>query len=132
MQSTGLLAKVNKTGIRQVLINLVSNAIKYSRSSGNIWISFGLFENCVKLTIKDEGCGIRQEEIPLIFNKFYRAAGSELEKGSGLGLYIVKLLTESMGGTVTAVSEQNTGSAFTVSFPIARSVAAPSMAQETV
>jgi two-component system sensor histidine kinase/response regulator len=130
VQSMGLFAWANKTGIRQVLVNLVSNAIKYNRSDGKIWIHFDAGKDCIKVTIKDEGCGIRRDEIPRIFSKFYRAVGSESVKGAGLGLYIVKLLTESMGGTVEVVSEQTAGSAFILSFPMAQAVEAPCSAQE--
>ena len=129
MQNMRLTAKANQTGVRQVLINLLSNAIKYNRQGGKVWIDFGEHNDWVDVTIKDEGCGIPQDELSRIFHKFYRAAGSELVKGAGLGLYIVKLLTESMGGKIIVASEQGAGSAFTVSFPTAQAVA-PCSAQE--
>lgn len=115
-KSPPLLVRGNKTAVKQVLANLLSNAVKYNREGGRIWVSFDEVNPWIDLTIKDEGCGIPRDELSCIFNKFYRAAGSKLVKGAGLGLHIVKLLTESMGGKITAASEQGAGSAFTVSF----------------
>jgi signal transduction histidine kinase len=119
-----LLVRANKTAARQVLVNLLSNAVKYSREGGRIWISFKEVDSRIEVAIKDEGCGIHREELSHIFNKFYRAAGSEQVKGAGLGLHIVKLLTESMEGKVIAESEQGAGSSFTVSFLEARATTA--------
>ena len=65
--------------------------------------------------VKDEGCGIRREELPRIFDKFYRAGGSEKVKGAGLGLFIVKVLVEAMGGNIMVVSDPGEGAQFTVS-----------------
>ncbi len=77
----------------------------------------------MSVSIKDEGRGIRQDELPRIFEKYYRATGSEQVKGAGLGLYIVNLLMESMGGKITVKSDQGAGSTFTVSFVKAEGVA---------
>jgi len=106
----------NSTAIRQVLMNLLSNAVKYNRYGGRVWITVERMLDGVDISITDEGCGILQDETPKIFNKFYRAVGSEQIKGAGLGLYIVKLLIEAMGGKISAVSGPGVGSTFTVSF----------------
>ncbi len=108
--------RVNRTAARQVLVNLLSNAKKYSPQSSRIWIYFDEHPETVSLSIKDEGCGIPQDELTRIFRKYYRAQGSERVKGAGLGLYIVHLLVKSMGGKITVTSEQGAGSTFTVSF----------------
>ena len=76
------------------------------------------------VSIRDEGNGIDRDEFPRIFDKFYRVAGNEQIKGAGLGLYIVKLLTEAMGGKVTVKSDRYAGSTFTVSLPKANAEAA--------
>jgi signal transduction histidine kinase len=107
----------NSTAIRQVLINLLSNAIKYNRYGGKVWIKVEEANKQVIITIKDEGGGIPRDEIPKIFDKFYRGAGSEQIKGAGLGLYIVKLLMEAMGGKIMAASTPGDGSMFSASFP---------------
>ncbi len=106
----------NKTALRQVLINIFSNAIKYNREGGKIWACFEVFDNHTNITLRDEGCGISKDEIPRIFEKFYRAGGSEAVKGAGLGLYIVKVLTESMGGKITVTSSPGFGSTFILTF----------------
>jgi two-component system, sensor histidine kinase and response regulator len=106
----------NGTAIRQILINLVSNAVKYNRKGGTVGITFDTRNDRVNISIRDEGYGIAKAEIGHIFDKFYRAAGSERIKGAGLGLYIVRLLTKAIGGVVTVVSRPGHGSAFTVSF----------------
>ncbi len=121
--NTTSLVQGNETAIRQIMINLVSNAVKYNRKGGTVRISFDNKNDRVDISIKDEGCGMTDADIAHIFDKFYRAAGSERIKGAGLGLYIVRLLTNAMGGTVTVASMPGAGSVFTVSFIKANSVA---------
>ena len=106
----------NSTAARQVLMNLLSNAIAYNRHGGKVWITAEEMHDRVDISITDEGCGIQQDEIPRIFDKFYRVIGSEQNKGSGLGLYIVKILIQAMSGTINAKSKPGVGSTFTVSF----------------
>jgi len=115
----------NGTAIRQILINLVSNAIKYNRKGGTVRISCDDKDDEVDITIRDEGSGISNAELAHIFDKFYRAAGSERIKGAGLGLYIVKLLTYAMGGAVSVISQPGKGSIFTVSFIKVKTAALP-------
>jgi signal transduction histidine kinase len=106
----------NAVAIRQVLINLLSNAIKYNRKQGKIWVFTRETEDSVEISVKDTGYGIPEEEMPRIFEKFYRTKGSEQAQGSGLGLYLVKLLMDAMGGAGAVNSEEGVGSTFTVSF----------------
>jgi len=115
----------NGTAIRQIIINLVSNAIKYNRKGGTVLISIDDKNDRVNISIRDDGKGISSDDIAHIFDKFYRAAGSERIKGAGLGLYIVRLLTNAMGGEVTVASQPGTGCTFTVSF-----IAAPNAARD--
>ncbi len=110
------LVQGNGTAIRQVLINLVSNAVKYNRKGGTVRISIDDKTDRVDVSIKDDGYGISNADIVHIFDKFYRAAGSERVKGMGLGLYIVRLLANAMGGSVAVESQLLQGSVFTVSF----------------
>jgi two-component system sensor histidine kinase/response regulator len=121
-KSASPLVSANRTAVRQVLLNLLSNAIKYNRDGGRIWISFAEGPDSLRVVIQDEGNGINCGELHKIFDKFYRAAGSEGVKGTGLGLFIVKLLTEAMGGTVTVSSQPGLGSTFTVSLVKAEAV----------
>ncbi len=124
VNSTTSAVQGNSIAVRQVLINLVSNAVKYNRAGGKVWVSFDDRNGWVDISITDEGQGMPPAELVRIFEKFYRAAGSERQKGAGLGLYIVKQLTEAMGGKVMVASQPGTGSTFTVSFPKTDAVAA--------
>jgi signal transduction histidine kinase len=107
----------NATAIRQVLINLISNALKFSRAGGTVWISVTEDAQGAHLTVKDNGCGIPPKDLPRIFDRFYRAAGTEHIKGTGLGLYIVKLLINALAGTLSVESTPGSGTTFTVSLP---------------
>ena len=116
MKSAPSCVAANRTAVRQVLLNLLSNAVKYNRDDGKVWVSFDEQNDLMGVSIRDEGCGVRRDELPRIFEKFYRAAGSGQVKGAGLGLYIVKLLMEAMGGKITVKSDKGAGSTFTASF----------------
>ncbi len=116
INKTRFMVKGDRTAVRQVLVNLVSNAVKYNRRGGKVRISFNDTGSCLQISIQDEGCGVSSDELPRIFDKFYRAAGSERKKGAGLGLYIVKLMAHAMGGKITVSSNIGEGSVFTVTF----------------
>lgn len=116
LSDSSCMAKGNITAIRQVLINLLSNAVKYNRKQGKIWAFTKETIDQIEVSVKDTGHGIAEEELPMIFDKFYRARGSEKAKGTGLGLYLVKLLMEAMGGKVVVKSRETVGSLLTVSF----------------
>jgi signal transduction histidine kinase len=108
--------------LKQVLVNLISNAIKYNRSSGKIDITLRAEGQNVKVEIKDTGRGIPAEHIPQLFQKFFRAADSESEaKGTGLGLAICKGIVEAHGGSITVESEVGTGSTFAFTLPLDQS-----------
>ncbi|HUI46873.1 MAG TPA: response regulator [Nitrospirota bacterium] len=116
INKTRFLVRGDRTAVRQVLVNLVSNAVKYNRRGGKVRLSFNDAGSCLQISVQDEGCGVSSEELPRIFDKFYRAGGSERKKGAGLGLYIVKLMALAMGGKITASSTIGAGSTFTVTF----------------
>lgn len=120
VNDTSVPALCNRTAIKQVLINLISNAVKYNRSDGKVWISLKETENRIDVAITDEGKGISYAELPKVFEKYYRAAGSEKIKGAGIGLYIVRLLLGAMDGTIQADSNPGLGSTFTFSLPRTR------------
>ncbi len=116
INETRFMVKGHRTAVRQVLVNLISNAVKYNRRGGKVWISFDDTGPCLQISVQDEGCGISHEELPFIFDKFYRAAGSERIKGAGLGLYIAKLIAQAMAGEITVSSTIGVGSVFTATF----------------
>ncbi len=103
----------------QVVINLLSNAMKYTPKNGNITIALAEEKDLVRIFVQDTGEGIPPQAIPYIFERFYRADASRnrLTGGSGIGLAIVKSIVEAHGGTVTVQSVAGQGSRFVVSLP---------------
>jgi len=110
---------IDQDAIKQALINLVDNAIKYSEESKVILIGFREGESTVEIIIKDQGIGIPAEDLGKIFEQFYRAPQAEAlnVKGAGLGLKIVKHIMAAHKGDVLAQSEVGKGSTFTLIFP---------------
>jgi signal transduction histidine kinase len=110
----------NMPALRQVLINLLSNAMKFNRPGGSIRVSINESDQTINISVQDEGAGIPEQDLPKIFDKFFRGAGAAGSHGSGLGLYVVRLLTEAMRGTVTVTSSPGDGTTFTVALEKAR------------
>jgi signal transduction histidine kinase len=112
---------------RQVLANLVSNALKFSPQPQPVEVTVVMDGQEALVSVRDHGCGIAAEHLPKIFEKFYRVKGEGSPKapGSGLGLYICKLLVEAQGGRIWAESAPGQGSTFsyTVRVVEARSAA---------
>jgi signal transduction histidine kinase len=104
--------------IEQIMINLIENAIRYTEK-GSIDISLFTVRDFVKVEVKDTGSGIPKEDIPHLFDRFYRVEKSRSRQygGSGLGLAIVKNLVELHGGTITVSSKVGEGTVFELSFP---------------
>ena len=105
----------DKNRLTQITENIINNARKYAKSE--IKISLEKSESQIFLRFRDFGKGIPDEDMPFIFDKFYRGKNCEEEQGSGLGLYIVKYLTEKMGGEVLLHNHDN-GLEVIISFPI--------------
>ncbi len=116
-ENTEILADPDR--LKQVIVNLLSNAIKYSKENGIISLSIFEKKDVVGFYIKDNGIGISEEELPLIFERFYRTDKSRNRAtgGTGIGLTIVKSIMEAHGGRVLAESRKEEGSKFTVIFP---------------
>lgn len=112
-----LYAKINPIIFREVLTNLVNNAIKYTPSGGSVELSSVKIGNKINIAISDTGEGIKEEDLENIFEKFYRATSTK-EQGSGLGLYLAKRQVEKMGGKISVESTVGQGSTFIISFPI--------------
>lgn len=107
--------------LRQVLSNLIDNALRYTSESDSIEVGITQVEKLLRITISDTGTGIDSKDIPHIFDRFYRTDKSRSREsgGSGLGLAIVKALVETQGGVITAQSAGiNNGTIVTISFPI--------------
>jgi two-component system, OmpR family, phosphate regulon sensor histidine kinase PhoR len=107
--------------LEQTLLNLLLNAIKYNQPGGEVRVEVGRAEDSVRISVCDTGIGIPADEIPRIFERFYRVdkARSRQTGGTGLGLSIVKHNVERMGGAITVESQLGKGSVFTLVFPAA-------------
>jgi len=105
--------------LAQVFSNLITNAIKYNRPKGNVKVALREKEDSMAIDIEDSGIGIQKEQLPYIFDQFYRvkATDGKKSKGSGLGLSIAKKIVEVHGGTIQVTSELGKGSTFTVCLP---------------
>jgi two-component system sensor histidine kinase BaeS len=99
--------------LSQVMVNLLTNALKATPSGGSVRVEARASDEGVKIDVSDTGSGIKKDELPFVFERFYRAS----EGGLGIGLTIVKELVEAHGGTVAVQSEPGVGSTFTVSLP---------------
>jgi signal transduction histidine kinase len=107
--------------LKQVLINLVSNAIKYNGENGRITINAYCANNCLCLTVTDTGPGISPQDVEHLFDRFYRIPGSEhTAEGSGLGLTIAHKIVEQHQGQISVSSELGKGTTFTVQLPLGR------------
>ncbi len=113
---------VRGSGLRleQALVNLLDNAVKFNHPGGEVRIEASRSDDAkVRITVSDNGIGIPSEDLPRVFERFYRVDKSRSREvgGTGLGLAIVKHAIESMGGSVSAESQLGKGSKFTLSMP---------------
>ncbi len=105
--------------LKQVLLNLIDNALKYTPAGGRVWLSVYPEGAWAKLEVRDNGIGIAPEELGRVFDRFYRAErASRGAGGSGLGLSIVSRVVRAHGGRVTVESKPGEGSTFTVWLPL--------------
>ena len=105
--------------LKQVVVNLVANALNYTPNGGNVWIQLEDGEESVQLIIKDDGIGIHPKETQRIFERFYRVdkARSRNSGGTGLGLAIVKHIVDLHHGEIEVASEEQKGTTFTIRLP---------------
>jgi two-component system, OmpR family, phosphate regulon sensor histidine kinase PhoR len=124
-----LTVVANRDLIEQVLVNLVDNAIKYTSEGGRVEVRATQQERRVTVSIIDTGIGIMSQDLPRIFERFYRVdkARSRQSGGTGLGLSIVKHIIETHGGQVTVESEYGRGSTFSFFLPVRPSEMATKM-----
>lgn len=114
-----LYLKIDPFLIKRALNNLISNAIFYSKNSKNIEINVSKNKDKVEISVKDEGLGIKEEEISNIFKKYYSSAKKYSDVGSGLGLYIVNKIVSAHNGAIQAKNNPDKGACFTISLPLA-------------
>ncbi len=121
LRTNGLVeAEANPDLVYRCVLNLVDNAIKYSGAGSSVTVTTEGAANRAIVRVADTGPGIAPDDLPRIFDRFYRVdkGRSRREGGTGLGLAIVRELAESQRGTVVATSEPGKGSVFTLSLPI--------------
>lgn len=112
----GVWVRVDAAKIRQVLTNLLTNAVKYSEPGTRVSVAVHTRGSLAVFAVEDEGKGIRYEHLKQLFGKYERLGRSE--KGTGLGLYIARGLATAHGGEVTAFSDGQTGSRFELTLPL--------------
>ncbi|UZW12413.1 ATP-binding protein [Clostridium pasteurianum] len=110
----------DKDRFKQMLINLVDNAVKYSESNDRVYVSSTIENNMNIIVVEDTGLGISKEHIKRLFERFYRVdkARSRAKGGTGLGLAIVKHIVLNFGGTIEVESELGEGSKFIIKLPL--------------
>lgn len=119
-----VVIEADRDRLEQVLINLINNAVVYVQEGGQIEVGLEKDEENVKITVKDNGPGIPEEDLPRIFERFYRVdkARSRSLGGSGLGLSIADEIVKAHGGKILVESKEGAGTTFTVVLPLKRSV----------
>ncbi|MBN9673991.1 sensor histidine kinase [Roseibium aggregatum] len=110
--------EIDKKLIEQSVSNLISNAIKYSPENTTIYVTGSEAGGQAMITVRDQGVGIPAEEVPKIFNRYFRASTSSGIAGTGIGLNMTKMILEKHGGKVHVESEVGQGTAVTVSLPV--------------
>lgn len=115
-----LLIRATDDGLDRILVNLISNAIKYTPAGGQVTVAFQRSNGHAVVTVSDTGMGIPVEAMAHLFQEFYRAPNVRAAKitGTGLGLVIVKDLVDKFHGKIHVESELGKGSTFTVTFPL--------------
>jgi two-component system, OmpR family, sensor kinase len=121
MPDTPVRLAVDRHRIREMLLNMVTNAIKYTPQGGTVALSLEEDEDSVTFTVRDSGIGIAAGDLPHIFERFWRADPARSRTGdrpgTGLGLAITQWIAEAHGGTITVQSRPGRGSLFTVRLP---------------
>lgn len=103
--------------IQRMLSNLVDNAIKYTPPGGSVNVTLGESDGEVVISVKDTGIGISPNDLPRIFERFYRCDQSRSQGGIGLGLSLARAIARAHGGDIKVTSTLNEGSTFVVTLP---------------
>jgi two-component system, OmpR family, sensor kinase len=112
-----ITATFDRERVLQVASILLDNAVKYTPRGGSVTVSVGEEDGGVALAVSDTGVGIPEDQLPLVFERFYRADAARAEEGVGLGLSIARQIAEAHGGTIEARSELGVGTTFVLLLP---------------
>jgi signal transduction histidine kinase len=123
---------LDRDAIMQALVNLFQNVIKYSDGPAYVGVTVRADTTCATVSVADRGIGIPSEEIPRIFEPYYRVAEGAAASGSGLGLSIVRHAVAAHGGRVDVASTAGKGSVFTLVLPLTAGATSPATAEATV
>jgi signal transduction histidine kinase len=128
------IANVDPMRMRQVIDNLITNAIKYNLEWGSVTVTVEVENGSVSLAVRDTGQGIPEADLPRIFDRFYRtnAARTSTTVGTGLGLSITREIVHRHGGELTVTSELGIGTTFRLTVPTERESSAPHLAGSAV
>ena len=110
--------KADQILIATLFINIIDNSLKYNKKGGSIKIDLSIKKEVVEISIKDNGLGIAKENIPYIFDRFYRVDKTSANKSFGLGLSIVRWIVDSHKGSIDVTSEPGRGTRFIIRLPI--------------
>ena len=117
LPETPVLVCCDQQKLQQVAANLLDNAIKFTPEGGAVDVELSVCDGEIRFSVADTGCGIREEERPEIFKRFYRADNSRSLPGNGLGLSLVSAIVTAAGGSITVEAVLPRGSRFTVRLP---------------
>jgi signal transduction histidine kinase len=109
--------RLDSSLLRKILVNLLSNALKYSGENAVVTVRASCHTNQLLLSVEDQGIGISKEDQAHLFERFFRARNVSTLPGTGLGLYIIAKYVELMGGTIALRSEPDQGTTVTVTIP---------------
>jgi len=109
--------RIDSQRLEQVLVNLIHNAVKFTRAGGEVALMAEAVDGSVRFAVRDSGVGISEEEVPRIFERFYRVDKSRTGSGTGLGLSIAKHIVEAHGGKIWVESVDGRGSTFYFTIP---------------
>ncbi len=112
-----VLARFDPERVEQAVAILLDNAVKYTAEGGEVTVATAKRNGWVELEVSDTGKGIPEEDLPRVFDRFYRAEAARTARGAGLGLSIARQIAESHGGRLLVESEVGQGSTFTLRLP---------------
>ncbi len=123
-ESAGVV-KGDEGALTEGLVNLLTNAIKYSHAGSKVWVKAEAMADRLRISVTDTGVGICPEDLPFIFEEFYRGRSGSAEQGCGLGLALTRRIIEAHDGSITVESQPGKGSTFTILLPTITTQANP-------